>query len=348
MPRIELVIRAPNWVGDVVMATPVLEAALAAPHVARLHVLVRSHLAPILEDGPWADRVVPLAGGSRSEIETLRRLRPDAALLLGNSLGAAWRAWRAGVPIRAGSALSGRRPLLTHAVRPPVRDGRRAPIPTAHLQRDAAALLGIHPASLEPRLFVRDEIRERERERLAARGLAARDGYALCCPGAAFGPAKLWPPERFAAALDGIHERRGWRAVVSGAPGEEGVVEAVARACRHPAISLAGEAPSGLDGLKALVRASRFLLVGDSGPRWLAAAFGVPCATIMGPNFPELTATSLERAEVVRVEGLECSPCLQRRCPLEHHRCMAELEPERALAAFDRLVPPAEAGEGRA
>jgi heptosyltransferase-2 len=86
------------------------------------------------------------------------------------------------------------------------------------------------------------------------------------------------------------------------------------------------------------VRGARLLLVGDSGPRWYAAAFDVPCVSVMGPNFPELTASSLELCEVARVEELECSPCLERVCPLGHHRCMRELAPASVLRAVDRVL----------
>jgi heptosyltransferase-2 len=58
----------------------------------------------------------------------------------------------------------------------------------------------------------------------------------------------------------------------------------------------------------------------------------------MGPNFPELTASSLERCAVVRVEGLECAPCLERTCPLAHHRCMQDLAPESVVLAAERVL----------
>jgi len=334
-PR-KLVVRAPNWVGDLVMATPVLEAALASPAFREVKVIVRAHLAGILRDGPCEPHLVSIASDDE-EVEAYRRLAPDAALLLPNSFGSAWRAWRARVPIRAGSALSGRRILLTHAVVPPTRAGRRLPMPTAHLQRDAAGLLGIHVPDLHPRLRVRPEVREAQRATLARLGLAPGAGYVACCPGAAFGAAKLWPPERFAEVLDELHARRGWRAVVTGGPGEEELVAAVVEAARHPAISLAGEKRD-LEGLKALVAESQLLLVGDSGPRWYAAAFDVPCVSVMGPNYPEVTSTSLELAAVARVEGLECSPCLQRRCPLGHHRCLRDIHAAEVEEVVMRMV----------
>jgi len=115
------------------------------------------------------------------------------------------------------------------------------------------------------------------------------------------------------------------------------LVDAVARRCLRPTIALTGE-KRGLESLKALVRGARLLIVGDSGPRWLAAAFDVPCVSVMGPTDPALTASSLEWAEIVRLEDLECSPCLERRCPLGHHRCMVDLGPERVVAAAERLL----------
>lgn len=331
-----LVVRAPNWVGDLVMATPVLAAATRSPLWSEVHFLVRRHLAPLLADAPWADAVVPLED-SRAEVAAYRELGASAALLLSNSFGAAWRALRAGVPVRAGSALSGRRWLLSHTFVPPTRAGRRVPVPTAHLHRDAAGLVGILVDDLHPELHARASLEAEVRGELARAGLAPGTPYVLCCPGAAFGAAKLWPPERFAATLDALHERHGWRALVGGGPGEEPLMSAVAEACRHPALDLSS-VPRDLERLKVQVRDAELLLVGDSGPRWVAAAFDVPCVTVMGPNFPELTASSLELARVVRVEGLACSPCIQRTCPLGHHRCMTELGVEAVLEATEEVL----------
>ena len=336
--RPRLAIRAPNWVGDLVMATPVLEAAVASDRFAEIRIVLRAHLAALLEDGPCAEHVVPIATDGE-EIAAYRRLAPELLLLLTNSLGAAWRARRARVPERIGTALSGRRFLLTRSFRPPSKEGRRLPTPTAHLHRDAARLVGLEVDDLHPRLAVRDEIRAAATTLLERAGLARSAAYALCCPGASFGASKLWPPERFAAVLDDLHARRGFRGVVTGAPKEEPLVRAVAEACRHAAIALpADEGSGGLGGLKALVAGSRILIGGDSGPRWIAAAFDVPCVSVMGPNFPEATATSLELAAIARVEGLECAPCVRKTCPLGHHRCMQDLAADRVIALADDVL----------
>jgi heptosyltransferase-2 len=332
----KLAIRAPNWVGDLVMATPVLEAALASGTFESVSIVVRAHLAKILAGGPCEPFVERIDKDS-NERAVYARVAPDAVLLLTNSLGSAWRAFASRVPVRAGTALSGRRVLLTHAVVPPTSGGRRLPVPSAHLMRDAAGLLGIEVPDLHPRLYVGDATVQATRAQLVRLGIDLERGYVICCPGAAFGAAKLWPPEHFAAALDRICDELGVSAVVTGGPGEEPLMDAVVERATSNVVSLAREERN-LESLKALVKDARLMLVGDSGPRWYAAAFDVPCVSVMGPNFPEVTATSLERCTVVRVEHLECAPCLQKRCPLEHHRCMRDLAPERVVAAALALL----------
>jgi len=335
-----LVVRAPNWVGDLVMATPVLEAARLAVESgdgpwSRLSIVLRGHLAAVVEGGALEPYLVRLEKG-RGEADVLAELAPDAALLLTSSVGAAWRARKAGIPLRAGASLHGRGLLLTHRIVPPARAGRRVPIPTAHLLRDLAGLVGLHPSDLHPVLAASPSDDERASQLRAAAGFAPDEPFILCCPGAAFGAAKLWPPPRFAQALEELHRRHGWRAIVTGGPGEERLMDAVCAAA--PSASSLSAEPRDLGSLKALVRDARLLLVGDSGPRWYAAAFDTPCVSVMGPNFPELTATSLELCEVVRVEGLACSPCLERVCPLDHHACMVDLPSAAVVDAAGRVL----------
>ncbi len=318
------------------MATPILRAALESESFSRVSVILDGRLADLFEEDPVSESLC-LVGDRSSEVDLLRDLAPDAVLLLTNSLGAAWRAFRARVPVRAGAALSGRRLLLTHAVVPPVRAGRRAPIPTAHLMRDVAGLLGIAPTDLHPRLEFGPGVSKRARLLLERAGVDPDEPYVLCAPGASFGAAKLWPPEHFARVLDTLYDERGWRAVVNGGPSEGPLLDAVAECARSPVVSLA-PFERDLATSKPLAAWSRLVLVGDTGPRWFAAAFDVPCVTVMGPNFPELTASSLECCEVVRLDSLECAPCLRHRCPLGHHRCMRELAPEAVLEAAARLL----------
>jgi len=338
-----LAIRAPNWVGDLVMSTPVLAAAMDDARFERVSVLVRQRLVPLLEDGPLEPALVPIPAKNK-EVEVLRGLRPDGILLLTDSIGSAWRARRAGIATRAGSAVSGRRVLLTHGLAPPMGSGRRLPIPTAHHFRDVAGLFGIQVPDLHPRLAHGPATDDLARRLLVAMGLAEGEPYVLCSPGASFGAAKLWPPERFAGVLDALHRERGWRGVVIGGPGEEALMAAVVDAAHSGVVSPLSTGPAdpdrcGLAVTKALVSRARLLLVGDTGPRWIAVAYGTPCVSVMGPSHPGLTASSLEGCSVIRVAGLECSPCGRRKCPLGHHRCMQAIQGSDVLGAIEALVP---------
>ncbi len=317
------------------MATPVMEAASVSPDWERVSIVLREHLAPLLADSSYGDRLVTVT--KSTEVSVLRGLEADAVMLLTNSLGAAWRAFRARIGVRAGAALGLRRPLLTHGFVPPTSGGRRVPIPTAHLLRDVAGLVGVAVPSLHPHLAISEETRARATRIVREAGLEEGEPYVVCAPGAAFGAAKLWPPAFFAVVLDELWERRGLRGVVTCGPGEEDLVREVVRAARFKPVSLA-DSERDLAMLAPLIADSELLVVGDSGPRWFAAAFDVPCVSIMGPNSPELTASSLEWCEVVRREDLECSPCMRRVCPLGHHECMRGLPPARVLAAAVELL----------
>lgn len=338
-PAPYLVIRAPNWVGDLVMATPVFEAAwraLESGALAGLRILCRGHLLGVLEGACYQAALVDVGKYEAPAWQAARAAGGDTALLLSSSFGAALRAKRAGFPRRVGVSLHRRGWLLTERLLPAMRGGRRAPTPTALLQRDLAHQVGLEVPSIHPHLVVTAAETERARAWLDAVGINFEQPFLLCSPGAAFGAAKLWPPPRFAEAIEALYAETGLSTVISGGPGEEPLMRAVAQAAPH-SVSLDQQARD-LGGLKALVQRARLLLVGDSGPRWYAAAFDTPCVSVMGPNFPELTATSLDVCEVVRVPDLPCAPCLERVCPLEHHACMVKLESATVVAAAQRLL----------
>lgn len=327
-----LVIRAPNWVGDVVMATPVLHQALQQRGQLGLRIVIRTHLEPLLVGGPLESVLVPIHS-DRDELETYRRLKPESVLLLSSSLGSAMRAWRARVPKRVGLASSGRQVFLTHAYYPPTQTLRRLVEPTARAQQESARLAGIDLAEDRPVLHVRSQDAQAVETQLAV--LCGRP-YMVVFPGAAGGRSKLWPAKYFAEAASVLALQHQLAVVVAGGPGEEPLMHQVADAIPS-AVNLATTQRT-LHTLKALVAGAKLVLVGDSGPRWVAAAFGVPCVSVLGPNLPELTATSLERARIVRRTDLACAPCLERGCPLGHHACLSSLMPKAVVDAANELL----------
>lgn len=332
-PR-EILVRGPNWAGDLAMATPGFRALRGAWPDARITLLVRRGLEPLVAGAPWFDAVVPItARGSRPlallrEAFALRRRRWDLAISLPDSFSSALLLRLAGARRVVGYRRGLRGLLLDEAVPPPEGAGARMLLPR---ERHVLALMeavGATSRGTELELFVTEGERQRMRAVLREAGVAADAPIAVIAPGASFGPSKAWPVDRFAHVADGL-ARDGAAVVLTGSPGEAALAERVAECMREPATNLCGRLDLG--GLKALVRDSALLVCNDAGARHVAVAFGVPCLVIMGPTSLAKTGLNLERVRVFTAE-VGCRPCYLRRCPTDH-RCMTRIEPERVLAA---------------
>jgi heptosyltransferase-2 len=330
-------VRAPNWVGDVVMATPALRALRRAHPRAEITLAGRPFLAGLLHGLPSLDAFLPDAGrGSLARARELRRRRFDWAVLLPDSTRAALGPFLARVPVRAGYAREPlRRALLTLALPPPTQAGRRVPISMIERYLRITRALGCPDAGVATELAVDAGARERVAKRLAEAGLAPGERALVVTPGASFGASKLWPPESFAAAADAIARRHGLRAVLAPGPGEEPIARRISEAMAEPAILLA-DPPTSLAELVALVAGAALQLGNDTGPRHVAVACGVPAVVVMGPTDPRHTAHLLERQRVLR-EEVACSPCHLKVCPIDQ-RCMTRLRPERVAAAAAELL----------
>ena len=338
-PR-RILVRIPTWVGDAVMATPVLRALRAAHPEAEIVAEGRPVLHALLRGLPSFDRFLadPRAGlpGLIARTRRLHREEFDWAVLLPDSQRAALAPAFARIPRRAGYARDPlRRLLLTDSLPVPRRDGKRVAVPMTERYLRITRALGVPDQGKALELAVHDGARERAAQLLTRSGIAADEPIVLVTPGASFGGSKLWPTEHFAAACDGLQRRLGLRAVLSPGPGETSIAREIAAASRQGAVALVDPSP-GLEELKALVERSALVLTNDTGPRHIAVALGRPAVVVMGPTDPAITHQHMERQRVLR-EEVECSPCQLKRCPIDH-RCMTRLRPERAIAAAEELL----------
>jgi len=340
-----ILIRAPNWVGDFVMATPVFRCMRESFPDAKITLALRPYLKPILDDAPWSDDVLPCddAGGLGSLpaiLSTAWRLRKrelDLALILPNSLKTALEARLGGAKRRVGYARDGRSRLLTDALPRPSQDGKFLPTYMGDYYLRLCEHIGCEVKDRSLQLFVSPQCEDEATTVLKSRGADPGTPFAILNPGASFGPSKLWPPDRFAAVGDALAEEFGFQILISGSPREDETVEEVRSSMKTPAFNLAhGEPVMGLDHLKSLVKRCALLVTLDSGPRHFAVAFERPVVTIMGPNSPLYTDTPLERGIVVR-EQVDCGPCQQKHCTTDH-RCMLRITPENVLAACRKVL----------
>jgi heptosyltransferase-2 len=335
-----ILVRLPNPLGDVVMATPVLRALRRAHPGAQLVALGLPHHEGLLRGNPHLDAFLPLRGRSARDIwrraRELRARRFDWAILLPDSPRTALEPCLARIPRRVGYARDRlRRALVTDWLPPPRENGRRVALSMIERYLRITRRLGVADAGPEIELFVHDAERQRVAAWLEAHGAG---GARLCvvAPGASFGASKLWPPAHFAAACDALSRRLGLLPLVLPAPDPTELAIARDVASRMTVPHLLVESPGDLEDLKAFVERAALLLGNDTGPRHVAVALGRPVVTLMGPTDPRHTNHLLERQRVLR-EEVECSPCGLKTCPIDH-RCMTRLSPERVVRAAEELL----------
>jgi heptosyltransferase-2 len=322
-----LVVRAPNWIGDVVLSLPALRDLRRLFPAAWLAILARPWVAELYRAVPEVDAVAESRGHSR-DVEALRG-RFDLGVLLPNSFGTALVLWRSGIPERWGYATDGRGALLTRRCRVPddVRGRSQVYYYRAMLEGLGLAVEGAPDASLA----CPDEWAARGRALLGDEG-----PWIGVNPGAFYGTAKRWLPERFAAAADLVARRTGARVAIVGGASERGLGDAIAGQLEAPSRVLCGE--TSLSDLVGVLKQMRLLLTNDSGPMHLAAAVGTPLVAVFGSTDWAETAPISARARVVREEA-ECAPCLLRECPIDH-RCMTRVGVDRVAAAAQELLAP--------
>jgi heptosyltransferase-2 len=337
-PR-RILVRLPNWVGDAVMATPALRALRQGQPDAEIALWGRPPLEELLSGLSCYDSFRPVARGLRAILDEVRELRRhpcDWAVLLPDSQRSALAPFLAGVPRRVGYARERvRRALLNEALDPPQQGGVRIPISMVERYLAITRRVGCEDRGTDLALAVDDSSLESLECELRRRGVGADEALLVVTPGASFGSSKLWPPEHFAAACDGISRRLGLLPVLAPGPGEVEIARAVCERTRERSVLLL-DPVIGLGQLVALVARSRLVLSNDTGPRHIAVALGRPVVVLMGPTDPRHTAHQLEGQRVLRLE-LDCSPCGLARCPIDHP-CMRDLAPVRAIEAAAELL----------
>jgi heptosyltransferase-2 len=338
----KILVRAPNWVGDAVMAIPALEAIRRAHATAEIAILARPGIADLYGDQPFADRILEYDISARHRgwlgrgtlVDELRREKFDLAVLLQNAFEAAWLAWRADIPERAGYARDGRGLLLTKRVRVP----KEGDIPRheSHYYLELVRRAGWIESrgEITPiRLQVAESSREAAEASLLRAG--ARSGAWRCAiaPGASYGAAKCWPPERFATLADRLTSECGADVILFGTPNEKEVASRICSSMKCSAISLVGK--TSMRDLAALFSACSIFIGNDSGAMHVAAAAGLPVIGIFGPTDPEGTAPVTPQFTLIR-EVVSCSPCFLRKCPVDH-RCMTRIDVDSVFVAAQRV-----------
>ena len=324
-PDLEAVlVIGPNWIGDAVMSTPALANLRRGLPKATIDLLVPRRVAPLFDDHPHIDRVIIRDKRQPwrtrlAQVMALRTCGYQMVVLLPNSFHAALDAWLLRSPIRLGYATDGRRWLLTHAV--PAAEGQPPHQIEAYLQLVAA--MGLPIVERVPTLAPTTRAEMQAEHLWAVQGWGRADQVIGICPGAAFGPAKRWWPERFAALADRLLASGRFRVVFFGSPDEAPLVDRIRAQMTHAAVSLAGQ--DTLGSFMALAARCAVVIANDSGSMHIANAVGTRVVALFGPTDPRRTAPRASPAAVLH-HDLACSPCFRTTCPYTDHPCMRFIE----------------------
>ena len=324
-----LVVIAPNWLGDAVMALPAfadLRRHFPSAHIA---VAARPSVAPMYAMVAGVDQVITLPGGGgwrawtgwREDVRALAAGNFDTAILFPNSYGTARNVSKAGIRERWGYATDGRGRLLTRAIEKPAGDLHQRAYYQA-LTRALGIPEGPPFASIRPdSAKAKDLLREV--------GLDPDEPFVVFAPGAAYGRAKQWLPARYAELAELIINERGWSVMMVGAGVDRDACADIARRLPKTGtrinrlIDFCGK--SDLRSLAGILGEAHAVVSNDSGALHLAGAVGTKVIAVFGPTREKQTSPLASGpdapAPVVITHEVFCRPCMLRECPIDH-RCM--------------------------
>jgi heptosyltransferase-2 len=324
-----ILVVAPSWIGDTILAQPLLALLKRNRPDAVIDVLAPDWSAPLLARMDEVDAVIPNPfrhgdfnlGARRSLGRRLAGKGYAEAYVLPNSWKSALIPFFAGIPIRAGYQGEARYLLLN-------RRHRLDDVLHPQLVQRYAALAGSLPASLPAA-----KLNSTGKQQLAARqalGLPADATPVVFCPGAEYGPAKRWPAQHFGALVQLVAtpQQPVW---LIGSDKDAAVGDEIVAASGGKALNLCGR--STLEQAVDLIASARCVVSNDSGLMHVAAALGRPLVALYGSSSPGYTPPISNRAQIV-YRKLECSPCFKRECPLGHFDCLTGIEPRQVAAAI--------------
>lgn len=327
-----------NWLGDAIMGLPALAVLRARAPEAHFTLLTRPALSGLWSLFPGVDRVACQQTGFSGTFRTagaIRTGRYDTAWVLPRSFRSAFLVWSGGVRERVGLAGHGRDWMLTRVVRPD--ENRRR-----HQVQEYLDLVRARPEEVPSGPFLKPSeaavAAAREAYEAWAGGAAALVGM---FPGAARGPSKRWPAERFGQVARDLTNRHGCRVAVFGTAGDAESCAAVAAAAGERAINLAGR--TGIDALAGWLRLCRVVVANDSGGMHLAAGLGIPVVGIFGMTDPERTGPVGTGHRLIAAEGIAHARDIPRDSE-PARRAMLSIEPNRVYAAAESLLRASDPG----
>jgi heptosyltransferase-2 len=336
----KILIIAPAWVGDAVMAQPLFMRLKQRFPDASIDAYAPPWVAPVLRRMPEINAVIdnPFTHGQLrffDRIKAARELRSqhyDQVIVLPNSLKSALIPFFARIPLRTGFAGEFRHGLLN--------DVRPLDASSYPLMVERFALLAEPCGQAITRPVQNPRLSSNETQQaatLAKLGLTHTPPVIALCPGAEYGPAKRWPAAHFAGLAQAL-QQRGYQVWLIGSNKDQAIGAGIAQLSNHACRNLCGQ--TSLDEAVDLLGAATAVVTNDSGLMHAAAALDKPLVAIYGSSSPGFTPPLSGKARIVSL-NLPCSPCFKRECPLGHLNCLLNITPDQVLGLLETAKGPA-------
>ncbi len=332
----KILIRATNWIGDAILTIPAVDSIRATYPRAHIAVLAKPWVADIYSLFTGIDEVIIYEDAYDNALGVLRlarrlkKMKFDLAILLQNAIEAAIMSCAAGIPLRAGYNSDGRGSLLTHRVR---RSREIKKLHQVDYYLEMVKALGC--VSVNKEMHLETKISTPEARSVLQKYLTGPEKDIIgIAPGATYGPAKRWFPERFAAVADKIAGMVACRIILLGGKSDEEAAEEVRRLAQTSIINLAGK--TGLKEAAYLISQCRLFISNDSGLMHIAGALNIPTIAIFGSTNPQ-TTSPVGKESVVVHHKVSCSPCLKKTCPSDF-RCMELISVDDVFAVAQNIL----------
>lgn len=333
-----IIVRMPNWLGDLVMATPILEELRKKFPQAKITAMCQANTAPLLENNPYINEIFsynrPSGWIHRSQhtviIDSLKKGKYDLGILLTNSFSSAWWFWRGDVKNRIGFKGNLRSCLLDYPISFP------ANLENQHLVKTYKQLLtplGVTSSYSVPKLFLSENEKEAAWQLLQKQNIEKFKHVIIGInPGAAYGSAKCWPPERFKEITQRLLNNPEYRILYFGDNKGSPLVQEICQEFPQNVINLAGK--TNIRELMALIHCCNAILTNDSGPMHIASALHVPLVALFGSTND--TKTGPLDGTVIH-KHVKCSPCYKRVCPIDF-KCMKQISVDEVYSEIEKIL----------
>ena len=338
-----LIIRAPNHLGDCVMALPMINETREVYPGATVTLLVPEALAAIFEGNPNLDQIITVPTAQVHGMIAVMKIKDliaphafDIGYILPPSFGAAASFKLGGVKERIGYIADGRRLLLT----------RPLPLPTPmnHQHRSVTYFDLLRRATstdleyVEPKVFLREEDVAKAQELLTARGVEAGTDYAVIAF-QAVAESRRWGLDKYTELVKRLRKFHNLQSVLVGGEADQRAGDTIVQDASAGAVNFAGK--TSLRETASLMAGGKLFVGNDSGPAHLAAAVGIPIVVLSGADDPKETSPLSKKKKLVYLADLECISCVKNNCSLKGNafmRCMKDISVDMVEGEIIRLL----------